>query len=152
MRMCPTCQRTYPDDNQSNCAFDGAPLSAPYAPQPAQYQQQQYGPPPGGPAPPPPGYPAPGGWQGYPPPAYQGGTSQYVPCPQCNRPDPEKVGFSWWGGLIGPRMLTHVKCRWCRKTYNGKTGKDNTTGIVIYSIVVFVIFFGLFLAIFLGTR
>jgi uncharacterized protein (DUF983 family) len=49
-------------------------------------------------------------------------------------------------------MLSHVKCRWCGTTYNGKTGRDNTTGIVVYSVVAFVIFFGLFLVIFLAMR
>jgi transposase-like protein len=139
MRSCPTCQRTYQDDNQSNCAYDGAQLSAPYYPQPGQYQQQSYGPPPGvnpmTPLPPP-GYPPQGGWQGYPtPPAYQGGMGQYVPCPRCRRPDPEKVNFTWWGGMLGPRMLTHVKCRGCGLAYNGKTGESNDTKITIYFIV-----------------
>jgi uncharacterized protein (DUF983 family) len=54
-------------------------------------------------------------------------------------PDPEKVGFTWWGGMLGPRMLSHVKCKSCGTTYNGKTGQSNTTGIVIYSVVLFVI-------------
>jgi transposase-like protein len=88
---------------------------------------------------PPPGYPPQGGWQGYPTPAYQGGMGQYVPCPRCRKPDPEKVNFTWWGGMIGPRMLSHVKCQACGTAYNGKTGQSNTTGIVIYSVVLFVI-------------
>lgn len=47
--------------------------------------------------------------------------------------------FTWWGGLIGPRVLTHVKCPGCGYGYNGKTGRDNTTGIVIYSIIVLAV-------------
>lgn len=155
MRSCPNCQRTFPDDNQTNCPYDGAQLSQPfYAPPPPYQQQQQYGappqPPPGAyPMPPPPypnqayGAPPPAGWQqpgG--PPAYAAappGAGQYAACPKCQRPDPEKVGFTWWGGVLGPRMLSHVKCRWCGTQYNGKTGKSNTTGIVIYSVVLFVI-------------
>ena len=157
MRICPNCQRTYPDDNQNNCAFDGAQLSAPYYPQPAQYQQP-YGQPPGvNPMtlpPPPPGYPPQGGWQqnypqSYPPPAYQGGgSSAYAPCPQCRRPDPQKVSFTWWGGMIGPRMLSHVKCQSCGTAYNGKTGQSNTTGIVIYTVVLFII--GIAIAVAIG--
>lgn len=153
MRSCPTCQRTYPDDNQTNCPYDGAQLSQPfYAPPPPYQQQQQYGapqqPPPGAyPMPPQQAYGAPppaGGWQGggaYPPPAYAGavGASGYRACPKCQRPDPDKVGFTWWGGVIGPRMLSHVKCRGCGTQYNGKTGQSNTTAIVIYSVVLFVI-------------
>lgn len=162
MRSCPTCQRTYTDDNQSNCPFDGAPLSAPYYPQPGQYQQQYAAPPPptAPPAqpgmnpmqpPPPQGYaPPPPGWQGYTQPAYPTGAGQYAPCPRCQRPDPEKVGFTWWGGMLGPRMLSHVKCRWCGMQYNGKTGQSNTTGIIIYSVVIFVIALLIGLGVFLA--
>ena len=51
--------------------------------------------------------------------------------------------FTWWGGLIGSRVLTHVKCRACGKQCNGKTGKDNTTNIVIYFGVIAAICFGI---------
>jgi len=51
--------------------------------------------------------------------------------------------FTWWGGLIGPKILTHVKCPGCGYAYNGKTGRDNTTGIVIYSVIVGAIVLGL---------
>lgn len=63
--------------------------------------------------------------------------TNYAPCPHCGAIDAEKVSFTWWGGLLGPKLLNHVKCRSCTKGYNGKTGKDNTTGILIYSLVVF---------------
>ena len=53
------------------------------------------------------------------------------------------MSFTWWGGVIGPKVLTHVKCLRCGHAYNGKTGRDNTTGIVIYSVIVGVIAFGL---------
>src|SRR5215207_3798947 len=55
--------------------------------------------------------------------AYGGG----VCCPKCRNPHSSKVGFTWWGGLIGPRMLSHVKCVGCGYAYNGKTGRSNTT-------------------------
>jgi hypothetical protein len=32
MKSCPTCKRTYPDDNLAFCLMDGAVLSAPYDP------------------------------------------------------------------------------------------------------------------------
>ena len=158
MKRCPTCNRTYPDDTMTNCAHDGTPLMAaayspPYgAPPPAQ---QSYV------APPPPGYPPqpPQAYQGYPqqnypppsgypPPQYppphpgwQPGmtTGQFAPCPTCQRPDAEQMKFTWWGGLLGPRLLTHVKCKGCGTAYNGKTGQSNTTNIVIYSVVLAVI-------------
>ena len=52
------------------------------------------------------------------------------------------MSFTWWGGIIGPRILTHVKCPRCGNGYNGKTGGDKTTKIVLYSGVVGVIVMG----------
>ena len=79
--------------------------------------------------------------------------SQYVPCPKCGTPDPQQVKFTWWGGLLGPKLLSHVKCGGCGTAYNGKSGKSNTQSILIYTLVAvgiaFVIFFGLALLPFL---
>ena len=66
---------------------------------------------------------------------------QFAPCPKCSETNAEQMSFTWWGGLIGPKLLNHVKCLNCETTYNGKTGKDNTTNIVIYSVVVGLIVF-----------
>ncbi|MBK9215647.1 MAG: hypothetical protein IPM59_08595 [Chloracidobacterium sp.] len=62
--------------------------------------------------------------------------TNYAPCPFCGAANAEKVKFTWWGGLLGPKVLSHVKCLSCGKGYNGKTGKDNQTGIIIYSVIV----------------
>ncbi len=72
----------------------------------------------------------------------------YAPCPQCRATSAEKLKFTWWGGVLGPKLLTHVKCQACGKKYNGKSGKDNTTNIVIYSVVVGVICLALVVVIF----
>ena len=74
--------------------------------------------------------------------------NQYAPCPKCSQSAAQKVSFTWWGGLIGPKILTHVKCGMCGTGYNGKTGKDNTTNIIIYSVVVIVILFFLMMLMF----
>ena len=164
MKRCPTCNRTYADDRMMNCMHDGAALmSAAYSPPgppptggPQGYPPPGY-PPPQGYAPPgapwqgsqPPGYPA----QNYPPPqGWQAGMSEYVPCSRCASPDPEKQKFTWWGGMLGPRMFSHVKCRMCGLTYNGKTGQSNSTKITVYVIVTTIFFFGLGLLIFFGFR
>jgi len=63
----------------------------------------------------------------------------YVPCPQCGSTDIKKVGFTWWGGALGPSILKHVKCNACGKSYNGITGKDNTTGMIIYLVVSIIV-------------
>ncbi len=64
--------------------------------------------------------------------------NQYAPCPKCGGTNSEKMSFTWWGGILGPKILTHVKCRNCAATFNGKTGKDNTNNIIIYCVAVFV--------------
>jgi hypothetical protein len=76
----------------------------------------------------------------------------YAPCPKCNAHGAERMSFTWWGGVLGPRVLTHVKCPQCRHAYNGKTGRDNTNGIIIYSVVVGVVVLGfvIFLSVLLG--
>ena len=67
----------------------------------------------------------------------------YAPCPHCGQSNAEKLRFTWWGGVLGPKVLNHVKCHGCGKNYNGKSGKDNTTGIVIYSLVVGILALGM---------
>lgn len=71
------------------------------------------------------------------------GTELFAPCPSCACPYAKRVGFSWWGGILGPKLLTHVKCAQCRQAYNGKTGKSNDTAIAIYIAVTVVIGLGI---------
>ena len=75
-------------------------------------------------------------------------TNPYAPCPNCRQSAAEQLKFRWWGGLIGPKILTHVKCQSCGKQYNGKTGNDNTNGIIIYCVIVGVICLGLVVGLF----
>ena len=35
---------------------------------------------------------------------------QEPPCPHCQATQPEAVKFTWWGGLLGPRLFHHVRC------------------------------------------
>jgi hypothetical protein len=67
-------------------------------------------------------------------------------CPSCQSTSVRKPGFTWWGGAIGPRMLNHRICNSCGFGYNAKTGKSNTTAIIVYQVVLFVIFFAIFFA------
>lgn len=78
--------------------------------------------------------------------------TKYAACPKCHSSESDQVKFTWWGGLLGPRLLNHVKCPRCGHTYNGKTGHDNTAGVVIYSVSVAIIVFGVlfFLSALLG--
>lgn len=69
-----------------------------------------------------------------------------MPCPRCRENNATKVGWTFWGGALGPWLFNHVKCNNCRTTYNGKTGQSNTTAIVIYTVVGLVL--GLVIGIF----
>ena len=66
---------------------------------------------------------------------------QYAPCPKCGQSVAKKVGYTWWGGALGPSMFTHVKCQNCNTQYNGKTGQSNQNNIIIYFLVSLVIAF-----------
>ena len=75
-------------------------------------------------------------------------AENYAPCPKCGAADPQLLKFTWWGGALGPKMLTHVKCQTCGNKYNGKTGGENTAGVVIYMLVAGAISFVLMFAVF----
>jgi hypothetical protein len=78
-------------------------------------------------------------------PRRRGRQGQYADCPGCDAPgDAKRVGFTWWGGALGPWLLTHVRCNHCGICYNGRTGQSNTLGITIYTVV------GLFIGVTLG--
>ena len=84
-------------------------------------------PPPQGPYAPPGQYPL--GYASQPPPGWG------VLCPRCGQNAAKLVKFTWWGGMLGPKLLNHHKCDACGYTFNGKTGQPNTTGIAIYTVV-----------------
>jgi len=69
-------------------------------------------------------------------------------CPKCQQDVvPSPVGFTWWGGLIGSKIINHVQCPMCSARFNGKTGGDNTGAIAIYMVVVGILAFGIMFAI-----
>jgi rubredoxin len=58
------------------------------------------------------------------------------PCPHCGIPDRvQPVAFTWWGGPIGPRLLSHVRCKRCGLAFNGRTGQSNTNGIIAWAVL-----------------
>lgn len=65
--------------------------------------------------------------------------TQYANCPKCGSSNIKKMAYTWWGGMLGPNLLTHVKCQGCRTEFNGKTGQSNRQGIILYCIVTGVI-------------
>jgi hypothetical protein len=69
-----------------------------------------------------------------------------VSCPKCGGAHHKAVAFTWWGGLLGPRLFHQVKCLNCGAGFNGKTGRSNTTAITIYIAVTTVIAIVVFVA------
>lgn len=67
--------------------------------------------------------------------------NSYAPCPNCAGSKAIPVKFTWWGGVIGPKLLKHVSCSQCGTKYNGRTGASNTAGIVIYTVVLLIVGF-----------
>jgi hypothetical protein len=65
------------------------------------------------------------------------------PCPKCGNTQATKVGFTWWGGALGPKLFSVVKCRQCRVQYNGKTGASLTGVIIVYQLIALVVFGGI---------
>jgi hypothetical protein len=59
----------------------------------------------------------------------------FAACPACGNTYAKPIGFTWWGGALGPWLFTHVRCSRCSQDYNGKTGKSNDTAIAIYIMV-----------------
>lgn len=71
-----------------------------------------------------------------------------APCPVCAHSGAETVGFTWWGGMIGSMLLSHVECTACGARYNGRTGRSNLIAIIIYNVVVAIIAIAILVAIF----
>lgn len=71
---------------------------------------------------------------------------EFAPCPKCQSLDSKKMAFTWWGGVLGPKLLNHAKCQGCGTTFNGKTGRSNATAITIYVVVVCVLAAGIMIA------
>jgi len=65
-------------------------------------------------------------------------------CPKCGSTLISPVKFTWWGGVLGPKLFHHTKCNACGYTYNSKTRNSNTTAIIIYSVVIFAVAFAVF--------
>jgi len=76
----------------------------------------------------------------------RGKKGEFADCPECGAGGAKRVHYTWWGGVLGPRLLCHVRCKDCGTAYNGRTGNYNTVGIIIYSAVGLLLVLGLFAA------
>jgi len=104
-------------------------------------QQQGYGQPPGYAQQPQGGFGAPPGHMqqaGFPgAQATPGPGGLFLNCPKCGSPNTHKPTFTWWGGIVGPALFKHRVCNSCSLGYNERSGKDNTTAIILYYGVAF---------------
>ena len=49
--------------------------------------------------------------------ADQKSITEYAPCPKCGGVKAKKIGYTWWGGAVGPKLYNHVKCESCGTAY-----------------------------------
>jgi hypothetical protein len=66
-------------------------------------------------------------------------------CPRCKSQNVHQPSFTWWGGVIGPKLFKHTICRACGFGFNRETGLANRNKIVTYTIVVSVLAVGVVL-------
>jgi hypothetical protein len=78
----------------------------------------------------------------------------FAPCPKCRHKNAIEVKFTWWGGIIGPKMFNVVKCLECGTQFNGDKGKLLNDVIIIYLIIIIGAFATLlwFLTTYAGLR
>jgi hypothetical protein len=77
--------------------------------------------------------------------AYPDVPDTWVPCPRCGGRNLAMASFTWWGGFVGQKLLSHVECWSCRTTFNAKTGRSNMPAILIYNAVGIAIALGILL-------
>lgn len=83
----------------------------------------------------------------YPRPHLQGGGPA---CPSCGSTQTKEVKYTWWGGLVGPKMMNLQKCENCRIQFNRKTNKNALNAIIAYNMVALLIGFVILFALFAG--
>ena len=56
-------------------------------------------------------------------------------CPGCGGGPLVEPGFTWWGGLVGHKILGVEKCESCRHWWVKGTGQSGDTRVTIYKVV-----------------
>ena len=62
-----------------------------------------------------------------------------VPCPFCRGDAAKPVRFTSWGGVIGPFLLSLVKCGCCGNHFNGRNGRCVKKAARIYTVATLAI-------------
>jgi hypothetical protein len=61
------------------------------------------------------------------------------PCPGCGSGPIEEPSFTWWGGLVGHKLLSVEQCRACRKWWVKGSNQSGDTRVMIYFVVGIVL-------------
>ena len=60
-------------------------------------------------------------------------------CPHCQQNAATPVRFTRWGGVIGPMLLSLVKCSACGSHFNGKSGRCVRSAIKLYTLTTLLL-------------
>jgi hypothetical protein len=56
-------------------------------------------------------------------------------CPHCGSHQLKDPTYTFWGGVLGPRLLRHRVCSACGFGFDRETGRDNRGRIVAYVLI-----------------
>lgn len=70
-------------------------------------------------------------------------------CPFCESEHVKRVNYTFWGGVIGPRIFNLHRCEDCNAQYNAKTGQRLApmkialylAGVVVITVLIAFFFF-----------
>ena len=60
-------------------------------------------------------------------------------CRGCGGGPLEEPGFTWWGGLVGHKILGVEQCKRCNKWWVKSTGQPGDTRVAVYMITGIVL-------------
>jgi hypothetical protein len=60
-------------------------------------------------------------------------------CPKCSSTSTSPVKYTWWGGVLGPKLMNLQKCESCRFQFNRSTNKGVANAIIVYNVVVIAV-------------
>ena len=61
----------------------------------------------------------------------QKGLPPLRPCQRCPAGHTSPLRFSWWGGLVGPWLLSYVHCHECGASYSTRSGRAAWGGMLL---------------------
>ena len=70
-----------------------------------------------------------------PPPPIADYASAHRPCPGCGGGPLAEPGFTWWGGLVGHKLLGVEQCKSCKKWWVKATGQSGDARVTTYWVV-----------------